>query len=42
MTLMITSVAVLVIGVELGIFTGAVIALVLHLWRTSRPNISDL
>lgn len=39
MALMATSVAVLVIGVELGIITGAIIALVLHLWRTSRPNI---
>lgn len=36
----VTFVAVLAIGVELGIVAGIVLSLLLHLWRTSRPHIA--
>ncbi|OAN47534.1 sodium-independent anion transporter [Chloroflexus islandicus] len=39
-TWLITFVAVLVLGIETGIFAGVASALVLYLWRTSRPHIA--
>ncbi|RMG08220.1 MAG: solute carrier 26 family protein [Cyanobacteria bacterium J055] len=35
-----TFIAVLFVGVEKGILLGAIVALVLHLWRTSHPHIA--
>jgi SulP family sulfate permease len=37
---LVTFATVLVLGVEPGIITGAIVALGLHLWRTSRPHIA--
>lgn len=39
-TWLITFVAVLALGIETGIFAGVASALVLYLWRTSRPHIA--
>ncbi|WP_299755363.1 SulP family inorganic anion transporter [uncultured Chloroflexus sp.] len=39
-TWLLTFVAVLVLGIETGIFVGVASALVLYLWRTSRPHIA--
>ena len=36
----VTILAVLSIGVEIGILAGVVVSLVLHLWRTSRPHMA--
>ncbi|GIV87482.1 MAG: hypothetical protein KatS3mg054_1511 [Chloroflexus sp.] len=39
-TWLITFVAVLALGIETGIFAGVASALILYLWRTSRPHIA--
>ncbi|MGQ9480803.1 MAG: SulP family inorganic anion transporter [Chloroflexus sp.] len=39
-TWLITFLAVLILGIETGIFVGVASALVLYLWRTSRPHIA--
>jgi SulP family sulfate permease len=41
-SLLITFAAVLGLGIEAGILAGAVTALVVHLWRTSRPHVALL
>lgn len=41
-SLIVTFLAVLIVGIELGILIGAGVSLVLYLWRTSRPHVAVL
>lgn len=41
-SLIATFIAVLILGVELGIVTGAGLSILLYLWRTSRPHMAEV
>ena len=41
-SLIVTFLAVLTLGVEIGIVVGAILSIVLYLWRTSRPHMAEV